>query len=65
MSAVQYILGLGPSVMLPLVLLVVGLIFGLSFGKAFRGGLYVGVAFVGINLALGLLMGNLQLLVVV
>lgn len=59
MSAVQYILGLGPSVMLPLVLLVVGLIFGLSFGKAFRGGLYVGVAFVGINLALGLLMGNL------
>lgn len=59
MSAVQYILGLGPSVMLPLVLLVVGLIFGLSFGKAFRGGLYVGVAFVGINLAIGLLMQNL------
>lgn len=59
MATVQYILSLGPSVMLPLVILVLGLIFGLGFGKSFRAGLYVGVAFVGINLAIGFLMQQL------
>lgn len=53
---VQYILGLGPSVILPVVIFLLALLFGQRPGRAFRTGLYVGIAFVGINLAIGLVM---------
>lgn len=55
----QYILGLGPAVMLPLVILLFGLALGLKFGKAFQSGLMIGIGFVGIGLVVGLMLDSL------
>ena len=58
MSAMlQYINQLGPSVVLPVIIFVLGLVLGLSAGRAFRAGVLIGVGFIGINLVIGLL-GN-------
>ncbi len=46
---------LGPSVVLPVVLFVLGLALGLAAGRSFRAALMVGIGFVGINLVVGLL----------
>ena len=54
-NAVQYVLDLGASAMLPIILTIFGMLLGQSFGKSFRAGLTVGVGFIGINLATGLL----------
>lgn len=54
-NAVQYILDLGASAMLPVILTIFGLILGQGFKKSFRAGLTVGVGFIGINLVIGLL----------
>lgn len=54
-NAVQYILDLGASAMLPVILTIFGLILGQGFVKSFRAGLTVGVGFIGINLVIGLL----------
>ncbi|MCF6097506.1 PTS galactitol transporter subunit IIC [Thermovorax subterraneus] len=59
LSIVQYILNLGPSVMLPLALTIIGIIFGQGFSKAFRSGITIGIGFVGINLVINLLVNNL------
>ncbi|HFH9838288.1 TPA: PTS galactitol transporter subunit IIC [Streptococcus suis] len=56
---VQGILGLGASVMLPIMLTIVGLIFRLPFGKSLKSGLTVGIGFIGINLVIGVLSNNL------
>lgn len=55
----NYIVGLGPTVILPITLVIIGLIFGTGFKKAFRSGIIVGIGFVGINLIIGLLMDEL------
>ena len=59
LSVVQFILNLGPTVMLPIVITIIGIIFGQGFKKAFKSGVTIGVGFVGINLVLGLLTNNL------
>ncbi|WP_213974564.1 PTS galactitol transporter subunit IIC [Tepidanaerobacter acetatoxydans] len=59
LSIVQYILDLGPSVMLPLALTIIGICFGQGFSKAFRSGITIGIGFVGINLIIDLLVSNL------
>ena len=56
-SLIHYIIALGPSVVLPIIIFIIGLIMRLKPGQAFRGGLIIGVGFVGINLVIGLL-GN-------
>jgi PTS system galactitol-specific IIC component len=58
-SGVQYILDLGATAMLPILLAVFGLIMGQKLSKAFRSGLTVGIGFTGINLVIGLLMGSI------
>lgn len=58
-DAVQFILDLGASVMLPIILTIFGLLLGQGFNKSFRAGLTVGVGFVGINLVIGLLSNSL------
>ncbi len=45
----QYIVNLGVSVMMPLIITVLGLIFGNKFSASFKSGLTVGVGFVGLN----------------
>ncbi len=59
LSVIDWIQGLGPTVMLPIVIFIIGLILGAKAGRAFRSALTIGVAFVGINLVIGLLVNNL------
>ncbi|MEW9677166.1 galactitol-specific PTS transporter subunit IIC [Lentibacillus sp. L22] len=59
MAVIDYILDLGPTVMLPLVILILGLILRQGLGKSLRAGIMVGVGFVGVNLVIGLLTDNL------
>lgn len=59
LGIVQYILGLGATVMLPLAVTIIGVCFGQGFKKAFRSGITIGIGFVGINLVLGLLVNSL------
>ncbi|WP_298785317.1 galactitol-specific PTS transporter subunit IIC [uncultured Marinococcus sp.] len=56
---VQGFLALGATVILPVVIFLLGLLFGQKPGKAFRSGLTIGVAFVGIFLVVDLLVNNL------
>lgn len=56
---VQAFLGLGATVILPVVIFLIGLFFGQKPGRAFRSGLTIGVAFVGIFLVIDLLTKNL------
>ncbi|HID88879.1 MAG TPA: PTS galactitol transporter subunit IIC [Anaerolineae bacterium] len=56
---IDWIKGLGPTVMLPIVIFIIGLILGAKPGRAFRSAVTIGIAFVGINLVIGLLWTNL------
>ena len=58
-SVVQFFLGLGASVFLPVVVFVLAVVFGAKPGKSLRSALMVGVGFVGIGLIIGLLGGEL------
>jgi galactitol PTS system EIIC component len=58
-NALQSFLGLGATVILPIAIFILGLLFGQKPGKAFRAGLTIGVAFVGIFLVVDLLVSNL------
>ncbi|GAA4712214.1 PTS galactitol transporter subunit IIC [Brevibacillus fulvus] len=58
-QAVDYILDLGPSIMLPIIMTIFGMILRQGFKKSFRAGLTIGVGFVGINLVIELLTGAL------
>lgn len=55
LQGVQYILGFGPTVMLPLVMFILSLCFRVKCGKALRASLTVGVGFVGIYAIFGIL----------
>ncbi|TBX31631.1 PTS galactitol transporter subunit IIC, partial [Lactiplantibacillus paraplantarum] len=54
-DAVQSIISVGPSVMLPIIIFIVGLIFRVKPGKALTSGITVGIGMIGINLVLNLL----------
>lgn len=55
----QAFLGLGPTVILPVFIFLLGMVFGCGPARAFRSGLTIGVGFVGINLVVALLCDNL------
>lgn len=54
----DWLQGLGVSVFMPLVILILGLIFGLGFSKSLKAGLTVGIGFVGLNLVINELLGT-------
>lgn len=56
---IQYVLNLGPSVVLPVLIMLFGLILGQKLSSAIRSGITVGIGFIGINLVIGLLMDHL------
>ncbi|MBO1001993.1 PTS galactitol transporter subunit IIC [Pseudogracilibacillus auburnensis] len=58
-DVVDFILDLGPAVMLPIVMIIFGLLLKQGFNKSFRAGITIGIGFVGINLVIGLLMDAL------
>ena len=51
---------LGATVVLPIIIFFVALIMGAKPGKAFRAGITIGVAFIGINLVIGLMWTTLS-----
>ncbi|WP_265519980.1 PTS galactitol transporter subunit IIC [Nitratireductor luteus] len=50
---------LGATVLLPIVIFVIAVVLGARAGKAFRAAVTIGVAFIGINLVLGLMLGSI------
>ncbi|WP_051912435.1 PTS galactitol transporter subunit IIC [Carnobacterium funditum] len=59
MSGFDWLIGAGPTVMLPVIITVIGLFFGLKLGKAFKSGLTLGIGFAGIRLLLDYMAANL------
>jgi PTS system galactitol-specific IIC component len=59
MPVLQYIVDLGASVMLPIIIFIIGLILKRGVGKSLQAGLTIGVGFVGISLVISLLTNNL------
>lgn len=58
-DVIQYIIDMGPSVMLPIVIAIISIIIGVKVGKAIRSGLMIGVGFVGLGLIVDMM--NAQL----
>lgn len=59
LSGVQAVLNLGPTVILPIAIFILGLVFKTGAKKAFKSGITIGIGFVGINLVINLLVSNL------
>lgn len=59
MAVLDYIVGLGASVMMPIIFTIIGTFIGLGFGKSLKAGLCVGVGFVGLSVITKLLIDNL------
>ncbi len=59
LAVIQYIVDLGPSVMLPLIIILIGLSLRQGISKSVQSGLTIGVGFVGIGLVVGLLTESL------
>lgn len=59
LNAINFIKELGPTVMMPIMIFILALILGAKPGRAFRAALTIGIAFVGINLVIGLMWTNL------
>lgn len=59
LNGIQYVLGLGPTVILPIAIFFIGLFFRIKPSKALKSAVTVGIGFVGINLVIGLLSDNL------
>lgn len=57
-TVVQYVLGFGPTVLLPLVLFFLALFFKVKPAKALRSSLIVGIGFVGIYAIFDILTSN-------
>lgn len=59
LNVVNFILGLGSTVMLPIVIFIIGCIMGAGVAKSFKSGITIGIGFTGINLVINLLSENL------
>ncbi len=59
MAVINTILGLGASVIMPIVIFILGVVFRMKVKNALRAGLTVGIGFIGINMAIGLISDNL------
>lgn len=55
----DFLTGLGSTVMLPIIILILGVILGLKLGRAVISAITVGVGFVGLGLVINLLLGAL------
>lgn len=58
-NGIQWFIGLGSTVFLPVIIFIIGLFFGLKPGKAFISGITVGIGSIGLGLVLDLLSGGL------
>lgn len=58
-NAIQYIIDMGASVMLPIVIALISMAIGVKLGKAIRSGLMIGVGFVGLSLIVDMMNAEL------
>lgn len=58
-NAIQYIIDMGASVMLPIVIALISVAIGVKIGKAVRSGLMIGVGFVGLSLIVDMMNAEL------
>jgi len=58
-SVSDFLMGLGVSLLLPIIITIIGLVFGQKFGKALRAGLTLGAGFISLNLVIGLLINSM------
>lgn len=56
---IRYVLDLGPTVMLPIVIIIFSVALGMKIGDAFKSGLHIGIGFVGIGLVIGLMLDSI------
>lgn len=56
---INYIVDMGASVMLPIVIAILSILVGVKVGKAIRSGLMLGVGFVGLSLIVNMMNDNL------
>lgn len=56
---INYILDLGASVFVPLLMLIIGLAMGMKLKEAFTAALTLGIAFTGMNLLIDFMMGSM------
>lgn len=59
MSIFNTIIGMGATVMMPIIFFILGLIFRVGPGKSFKAGMTVGIGFTGINMVVTLLLESL------
>ena len=59
-NAIQFIIDLGPTVMMPIIMLIVGLCIRVPFLRALKGGLLVGIGFIGLNATVTILTDVVQ-----
>lgn len=50
---IDYILGLGSAIFVPLIILILGLVAGMKFKKAFMSAITLGIAFTGMSMVIG------------
>lgn len=56
----KYLTDLGAAVVLPVLITIFAIVLGQKFAKSLRSGILIGVGFVGINLVIGLLFGQVS-----
>lgn len=56
---INYVIDMGASVMLPIVISILSIAIGIKVGKAIRSGLMIGVGFVGMGLIVDLMNANM------
>lgn len=56
----KYIIDMGASVMMPIILTIVATIMGAKFSNALRAGMTFGVGFIGLNAVIGILSGTIS-----
>lgn len=59
-SAIQWFIGLGSTVFVPIIIIVLGLIVGLKPAKAFISGLTLGAGFIGLNMVVNMMASDLM-----
>lgn len=56
---IHYIIDMGASVMLPIIIAILSIIIGVKAGKAIRSGIMIGVGFVGMSLIVDMMNANM------
>ncbi|QBD83436.1 PTS galactitol transporter subunit IIC [Ktedonosporobacter rubrisoli] len=59
MGVIQYILDLGPSVMMPIIVFILCMVFRMPFNRSIRSAIIIGIGFIAINLVIGLMSSTL------